>query len=113
MRWCVACGVVWYGWDARDRKPCAGKKRGVRLKGSVAVAPTALWWRRLLRYCWDGAKTVASGVESGPCMHDVRFLPLIIWINRLPDGQPATHTNPAARRCKEALRYLSLPPSAS
>ena len=83
-------------WDARDRKPCAGKKRGVRLtgrqaqgrKGSVAgVAPTAVWWRRLLRY-YGTVRMLSSGEGSGKSVISCRFPSDL----DLPGEQPSTRS---------------------
>jgi hypothetical protein len=49
--WCEACVV--YALDARDQKPCAGKKRGVRLRAVVAVAPRSGGGRCATRRCED------------------------------------------------------------
>lgn len=81
---------------ARDRKPCAGKKRGVRvkgLKGSVAVVPTARGGggARATATVKDGAN-----VSGGPCVggegHDVYFAAHHL---DLPDDSHPPHASPA------------------
>jgi hypothetical protein len=100
--WCEACVV--YAMDARDRKPCAGKKRGVRLRAAVvAVAPRSSGGGRYATRRREDC-AVVNGVGPGTlhaCMDDVRVgdsLSLLCRVSRAVGGtaDSTTHTSPAA-----------------
>ena len=64
QRWWYRRGMLVTGSPAPGRKEVCGWQAG-RLKGSVAVvAPTAVWWRRLLRY-YGPVRMLSSGEGSG------------------------------------------------
>lgn len=75
------------GSPAPGRKEVCGWQAG-RLKGSVAVvAPTAVWWRRLLRY-YGPVRMLSSGEGSGKASFHAGSASDL----DLPDEQPPTHS---------------------